>query len=113
MEERSFFYRYCLVLPISCPKIIQHLESVLKENAFDVQSFDDNKKHYICISQNSEKRMLEEAQSLRLKKPKNLSEEEESELKSFLDQRIIDLEKNEYFEAKKSNEYIQTMIYII
>ena len=111
MEERSFFYRYCLVLPISCPKIIQHLESVLKENAFDVQSFDDNKKHYICISQNSEKRMLEEAQSLRLKKPKNLSEEEESELKSFLDQRIIDLEKNEYFEAKKSNEYIQTKIY--
>ena len=40
------------------------------------------------------KRMLEEAQSLKLKKPSNsLSNEEEATLKTYLDQRIIDLEK--------------------
>ena len=112
MEERSFFYRYCIVIPTSCPKIIQYVESNLKQNDFDVQSFEDKKKKYICISQNNEKRMLEQAQILKLKKPKNtLSEEDENILKTYLDQRIIDLEKNEYFELEKSNEYLPPKIY--
>ena len=112
MEERSFFYRYCIVIPTSYPKIIQYVESILKQNDFDVQSFEDKKKNYLCISQNNEKRMLEQAQILKLKKPKNtLSEEDENTLKTYLDQRIIDLEKNEYFEAEKLNEYLPPMIY--
>ena len=112
MEERSFFYRYCIVIPTSCPKIIQYLESILKLNNFDVQSFEDKKKHYICISQNNENRMLEEAQSLKIKKPKNnLSEEDEATLKTYLDERIINLEKNKYFEANKANEFLPQKIY--
>ena len=112
MEERSFFYRYCIVIPTSCPKIIQYVESLLKQNDFDVQSFEDKKKNYICISQNNEKRMLEQAQILKLKKQKNiLSEEDEKNLKTYLDQRIIDLEKNQYFEAEKLNEFLPSKIY--
>ena len=98
MEERSFFYRYCIVIPTSYPKIIQYLETVLKQNDFDVQSFEEKKKKYICLSQNNEKRMLEEAQSLKLKKPTNLSKEDEATLQTYLDQRIIDLEKNQDFQ---------------
>ena len=112
MEERSFLYRYCIVIPTTCPKIIEYFESILKKNTFDVQSFDNNKKHYMCVSQTNEEKMLKEAQYLRLKKQKNnLKEEEESVLKTYLDQRIIDLEKNEYFEANKINEYLPQKIY--
>ena len=112
MEERSFFYRYCIVIPSSYPKIVQYFESVLKQNDFDIQSFEEKKNKYICLSQNNEKRMLEEAQSLKLKKPSNsLSNEEEAKLKTYLDQRIIDLEKNENFEANKLNEFYPQNIY--
>ena len=112
MEERSFFYRYCVVIPSSYPKITQYFESVLKQNDFDIQSFEEKKNKYICLSQNNEKRMLEEAQSLKLKRPKNkLSKEEEAKLKTYLDQRIIDLEKNENFDANKLNEFYPQNIY--
>ena len=112
MEERSFFYRYCIVIPSSYPKISQYFESVLKQNDFDIQSFEEKKNKYICLSQNNEKRMLEEAQSLKLKRPKNtISKEEEESLKTYLDQRIIDLEKNEKFEANRINEFYPQNIY--
>ena len=111
MEERSFFYRYCIVIPTSYPKSIQFLETVLKQNDFDIQSFEEKKKRYICLSQNNEKRMLEEAESLRLKKPKNTPLENEEILKTYLDQRIIDLEKNESFKANKANEFLPQDIY--
>ena len=112
MEERSFFYRYCIVIPSSYPKIAQYFESVLKQNDFDIQSFEEKNNKYICLSQNNEKRMLEEAQSLKLKRPKNsLSKEEEATLRTYLDQRIIDLEKNENFEANKLNEFYPQNIY--
>lgn len=111
MEERSFFYRYCIVIPTSYPKSIQFLETVLKQNNFDIQSFEDKKKKYICLSQNNEKRMLEEAESLRLKKPKNTPLGDEEILKTYLDQRIINLEKNESFKANKVNEFLPQDIY--
>jgi len=111
MEERSFFYRYCIVIPTSYPKSIQFLETVLKQNNFDIQSFEDKKKKYICLSQNNEKRMLEEAESLRLKKPKNTPLGDEEILKTYLDQRIINLEKNESFKANKANEFLPQDIY--
>ena len=111
MEERSFFYRYCIVIPTSYPKIIQYLETVLKQNDFDVQSVEEKKKKYICLSQNNEKRMLEEAQSLKLKKPTNLSKEDEATLQTYLDQRIIDLEKNQDFKTSKLKDFIPPKIY--
>ena len=55
--------------------------------------------------------MLEEAQSLKLKKPKSIPKDEEATLKTYLDQRIIDLEKSQYFEANKSKEYLPDEIY--
>ena len=55
--------------------------------------------------------MLQEAQSLKLKKPKNIPLEDEATLKTYLDQRIIDIEKKQYFEANKSKEYLPEEIY--
>ena len=109
MEERSFYYRYCIVIPTSFPKMYQYLEECLKSFDFSVQSFDERKKKYICIGQKSEKRILEQAEILKIKKPKN-NPEKASE-NSLLDKRIIDLENKEYFKYKNYNEYIPNKEY--
>ena len=105
MEERSFYYRYCIIMPISCPKIYQYLEDTLKLYDFDVQNFDQKKKKYILISQKNEQRILKEAETLKIKKPKNKKNIESNNDLLELDQRIIDLEKKEYFKVKDFNEY--------
>ena len=49
MEERSFYYRYCIVIPTKYPKLSQYLETSLKEYDFDIQSFEEKKKKYFLI----------------------------------------------------------------
>ena len=101
--ERSFFYRYCIVISTSYPKLIECFEKSLKEYDFDIQSFEKDSEKYICISQKNEKRMLKVAEALKIKKPKN--QEIKNNESPLLDQRIIDLEKKEYFIADKYEEY--------
>ena len=43
MEERSFYYRYCIVIPSNYPKLNNYLEKSLNAFDFSVQSFDDKK----------------------------------------------------------------------
>ena len=109
MEERSFYYRYCIVIPSYFPKMFQYFEECLKSNDFSVQSFDDNRKKYICIGQKSEKRILEQAEILKIKKPKNNLQKEPNE--SSLDKRITYLEQKEYFKYKNYIEYNPTKDY--
>ena len=103
MEERSFYYRYCLIIPTIYPKLSQYLETSLQANDFDIQSFEEDKKRYICISQKNEQRMLKEAEALKIKKPKYKELSEEEAL--LLDKRIIEQEKKEYFISDKYIEY--------
>ena len=86
MEERSFFYRYCIIIPTSFPKLIEYFEKSLKEYDFDIQSFEERKSKYICISQTNENRLLKEAENLKIKKP--IKKITQNEIQS-LDQRII------------------------
>ena len=109
MEERSFYYRYCIIIRNIFPKFIEYFETTLKNYDFDVQSFEEDKKKYICISQTNEKRMLREAEILKIKKPKNKEVKEDEAL--LLDKKIIDLEKREYFLEEKYNEYIPSKEY--
>lgn len=109
MEEHSFYYRYCIIIPKSCPKIYQYLEETLKSYDFEVQNFDQKNKKYICISQKNEQRILDTAENLKFKKIKNrLNKEEDIDL---IDQRILDLEKKEYFKKKDLNEYLPSKEY--
>ena len=103
MEERSFYYRYCIVIPSNYPKLYNYLEKSLNAFDFSVQSFDDNKSKYICISQNNEEKILKQAEILRIKKPKNIPIQEKDN--SLLDKRIIDLEKKQYFISNEIPEY--------
>ena len=103
MEERSFYYRYCIVIPSNYPKLNNYLEKSLNAFDFSVQSFDDNKSKYICISQNNEEKILKQAEILRIKKPKNIPIQEKDN--SLLDKRIIDLEKKQYFISNEIPEY--------
>ena len=109
MEERSFYYRYCIVIPTSFSKMYQYVEECLKSYDFSIQSFDERKKKYICIGQKNEKRILEQAENLKIKKPKN-NPEKDSE-NSILDKRIIDLENKEYFKNKNFNDYVPNKEY--
>ena len=54
MEEKSFFYRYCIIISENYLKICNLFIELLKKNNFDVQSFTDNKKIYLCLSQTNE-----------------------------------------------------------
>ena len=109
MEERSFYYRYCIVIPASFQKMSEYLEECLKAYDFNIQIFTENKKRYICLGQKNEKRMLEQAEILKIKKPKNNPEKISED--SLLDKRIIDLENKEFFKYKNYNEYLPNQEY--
>ena len=109
MEERSFYYRYCIIIPDKYPKLSQYFETSLKSYDFDIQTFEENKKKYFCISQTNEQRMLKEAENLKIKKQKNKEIPQDEAL--LLDKRIIELEKKEYFISEKYNEYIPSKEY--
>ena len=110
MEERSFYYRYCIVIPTSYQKMYEYLEECLKANDFNIQTFNENKKRYICLGQKNEKKLLEQAEILKIKKPKNNPEEKVSE-DSLLDKHIIDLENKDYFKYKNYNEFLPNQEY--
>ena len=109
MEERSFYYRYCLVIPTKYPKLSQYLETSLKEYDFDIQSFEEKKNKYFCLCQTNEQRMLKEAEKLKIKKSK-IKKIPENESK-LLDKRIVEVEKREYFIAEKKDEYTPSKDY--
>ena len=44
MEERSFYYRYCIVIPTSYQKMYEYLEECLKANDFNIQAFNETKR---------------------------------------------------------------------
>ena len=102
MEERSFFYRYCIIFSNSFPKLFDFFEKALKENNFDTQYFVKGEKTFICISQTNEQRMLKEAENLKIKKP----------MGKELDKKNIDYENKEYFIAEKYIEYFPSKEYI-
>ena len=109
MEERSFYYRYCIIIPASYTKIYQYIEECLKTHDFSVQSFDEKKNKYICISQKSEQRILNQAEILKIKKQKNIPDDNNDN--AYLDKRIIDLEKKEFFRQKNYTEFIPSKEY--
>ena len=102
MEERSFFYRYCIIFSNSFPKLFDFFEKALKENNFDTQFFIKVEKTFICISQTNEQRMLKEAENLKIKKP----------VEKELDKKNINYENKEYFIAEKYIQYFPSKEYV-
>lgn len=107
MEERSFYYRYCIIIPEIYSKISDYFESILKENTFDVQSFTKKNKRYICLSQKDEQKMLNTAEFLKIKKIYNNSVKEDEDIPK----EIIDLEKQHSFISSEKNNFIPQDIY--
>ena len=112
MEERSFYYRYCIIIPEIYSKISDYFESILKENTFDIQTFVHKNNRYICLSQKDEKKMLKVAEILKLKKIYvNKKEIEDEEDKVILPKEIEDLEKEESFVSSEKNNFLPQEIY--
>ena len=112
MSERSFFYRYCIIIPETYPKLTEYFENILKENDFDIQSFTEKKQKYICLSQKNEEKMLKEAENLKIKKIIPDTEEKIAENKRLeLDKEIIEAEKQHYFKFEKKDQFLPQKIY--
>ena len=56
MEERSFYYRYCIEIPEKYFKISEYFESILKENDFDVQSLTHKKSVIFALARKMSKK---------------------------------------------------------
>lgn len=104
MEEKSFFYRYCIIFPEEYLKIVNYFIEILKQNNFDIQSFTENKNIYLCLSQTNEKMFLITAEKLRIRKKTNILNPELNELP--LPKEIIELEKEEPFRVKEKDKFI-------
>ena len=116
MEERSFFYRYCIIIPDKYSKISDYFESILKENSFDIQTIVNKNNRYICLSQKDEKKMLKMAELLKIKKiysNKNNLEENKIETEDMdvdLPKQIKEIEKEHSFIQKKKIFYLKKYI---
>ena len=110
MEERSFYYRYCIVIPESYSKVSEFFEAILKKNSFDIQTFKNKNNHYICLSQKDEQKMLKTAELLKLKKiyvnDNNLKENIDNEEKILLPKEIEEMEKERPFISSEKNNFI-------
>ena len=97
MSEKSFFFRYCLVFPDKYQKISEYFGKVLKENDFKVETFTSEEKNkrsiFMCLSQQSEDRMLKEAQNLKLKKVYNGEDKIVHDEEVFLPDEVVKNEK--------------------
>ncbi len=113
MEERSFYYRYCIIIPEIYSKISDYFESILKENSFDIQSFVNKNKRYICLSQKDEQKMLKVAELLRIKKiyiNKNNHKEKETE-DIELPKEIVEIEKECLFISSEKDNFVPQEVF--
>ena len=114
MEERSFYYRYCIEIPEIYSKISDYYESILKENSFDIQTLTNNNKRYICLSQKDEKKMLKTAELLKIKKiytDKNDLKEHIKGEDIELPKEIEDIEKEQPFISSKKDNFLPQEVY--
>ena len=115
MEERSFYYRYCIVIPESYSKVSEFFEAILKKNSFDIQTFKNKNNHYICLSQKDEQKMLKTAELLKLKKiyvnDNNLKENIDNEEKILLPKEIEEMEKERPFISSEKNNFIPQKVF--
>ena len=115
MEERSFYYRYCIEIPEKYSKISEYFESILKENDFDVQSLTHKKKRYICLSQKNEQKMLKEAELLQIKKiytdNHNIKESIEQNNELEIPKEIKEVEKEQPFKLAEKVNFLPQEVY--
>ena len=114
MEERSFYYRYCIEIPEIYSKISDYFEGILKENSFDIQTLVNNNKRYICLSQKDEQKMLKTAELLKIKKiytDKNDLKEHIKGEELELPKEIEDIEKEQPFISSKKDNFLPQEVY--
>ena len=115
MEERSFYYRYCIIIPEIYNKISEYFESILKENSFEIQTFIHKNKRYICLSQKDEEKMLKVAELLKIKKiyseNKILEENEKEKEEIELPYEIEEVEKERSFISSEKENFFPQEVY--
>jgi len=67
-DERSFYYRYCIVFKNKYSKIVSYFKELLKENDFEFKEFIEKDRIILILSQTNEERLLKEAERSKIKK---------------------------------------------
>ena len=100
--DKSFFYRYCLVLDPKNVSFNLLLIQVLKDNDFVVKEVDVENSKLLLLSQTSEKRFLIEAQ---LRKVRRLNTRKHIH-KADLPEKVIEQEKRKVFSFLSKQDFI-------
>lgn len=115
MTERSFFYRYCIVIPEQYQSLSDYFLKLLSDNDFDVQKFfseDKNKRNiFLCLSQKNEEKLLREAQNLKIKKVYNGPDKIEHDKDLGLPKEVIEYEKLKPFVYAQRNDFLPDKAY--
>ena len=67
-DERSFYYRYCIVFKSKYSNIVTYFKQLMKENEFEFKEFIDKDRIILILSQTSEENLLREAEHSKIKK---------------------------------------------
>lgn len=105
--EKSFFYRYCLVLDPKNIALNLFLIKVLKENDFNIKEVNADGNKLLLLSQVSEKRLLIEAQ---LRKVRRVNTKNKTN-KADLPQKVIEQEKRKIFSFLSKDDYVSDKFY--
>lgn len=109
-SEKSFFYRYALVLSneISHESLHKYFIELLRINSFDVLEIEEKGKKILLLSQKNEKNFFKEAQFRKMKKP-YMSEKATKKNKGLdvkLPQKVIENEKRRDFSFMNRDHYL-------
>ena len=119
LYEKSFFYRYCLVLDSSKVELVSYLTTILKQNDFDVQEVEienktnllksDNRPNHklLLLSQTSEKRLLLEAQIRKVRRLTN----KEPKFNCVLPKEVLEQESRKAFSYISKDNFISDKHY--
>lgn len=106
MQENSFYYRNCIIIPEQFESTASYFIQILQKNSFKITNFKDSssKNIFICLSQTNEKKFFEYAELLSIRK---IHTEYTNPIKvEGLPQKVIDYEKEKNFYEKSKEKYI-------
>jgi hypothetical protein len=107
-EERSFYYRYCIVCKTKYANVVSYFKQLLKENDFDVKEFIDKERIILLLSQTNEERILREAQHSKINK---IYLDKDYSVIPELPEKVIENEKRKIFAYKLKDSYVPDSYY--
>jgi hypothetical protein len=108
-DDKSFFFRHCLVSKKKHSKLVDYLEKELNSHGFKVQRHELNNEISLLLSYTNTENFLREAQYSKLRKVFTSRNSTTSELQ--LPEKVVENEKKRNFTYKDANDYVPDSVY--